>query len=327
MSDGGPHVLAGTESISAEELAQLRNGTLDFARVAHWSQKARGLAAPWPPAGGPLTPHDGRGWLLAVGNVDRWLQGTFKRHSSFMLTFGTYWVSYLIVQAFDPLALKLGAAGALAAGAFGYYRRSTAARRRFLRRARELEARVGTPSLAQAPEGSVARVLGVIAAGPTIPSLFGGVPCVLSRNVVGAADEVRGLDFELQLEDGARVPVSVRDTYLLDRPQPLPGPPVCGPVSVDRQTIEDYRPRIISALHSKARLWLRRPREASVGPGDQVEVIGVVHHEVAPSGQAGPGRQIPMRHRLASAPGAPLLVRRVPLPDQAVKPGRGPVPP
>jgi hypothetical protein len=61
--------------ISTEELAQLRQGTLEFDRVAYWSETARGLAAPSPPAEGPLIAHDGRGWLLTVGNVDGWLRG------------------------------------------------------------------------------------------------------------------------------------------------------------------------------------------------------------------------------------------------------------
>jgi hypothetical protein len=55
----------------------------------------------------------------------------------------------------------------------------------------------------------------------------------------------------------------------------------------------------------------RRAREFAVSPGDKVEVVGIIHHEVAPDGVAAPGRHTPMRHTLRAGPDSPLLVRKI----------------
>jgi hypothetical protein len=294
--------------ISLEELAQLRQGTLDFARVAYWSETARGLAAPSPPAEGPLIAHDGRGWLLSACNVDGWLRGKpISPGKAFLISAG-----YLPAWLLEPLALKFGAIAIVGVSFVALERRRSRPRRRFMHMAARLPPVVATPPLAEVAEGSAVRVVGVIAPGPTIPSLFGGIPCVLSRNALASADELRGLDFTLQLEDGQRISVSVRDAHLMNQPEPLDAPPVCGPVAVDPRTVDDPRPRLISALHRKPPMFQRRrrPREFAVGPGDKVEVVGIIHHEVAPDGVAAPGRHTPMRRTLRGGPATPLLVRK-----------------
>jgi hypothetical protein len=69
-------------------------------------------------------------------------------------------------------------------------------------------------SLDDAPSGTLVRVTGTIGPQATVPTLFRGVPAVLFRNRVASADETRGQDFLLDLDQGGQAKVAVRrSTY------------------------------------------------------------------------------------------------------------------
>jgi hypothetical protein len=149
---------------------------------------------------------------------------------------------------------------------------------------------------------------------PTVTTLFRGEAAVLFRSRLGGVDETRGLDFLIELEDGQRARVSVRGSVLLDRPRRTRQAPVCGSVSVD-QLASGGTPRLQLDPDPPPSSWDRAfpPRlfESAVCPGDEVEVIGVLHHEPGTDGHSAPGRQPPMRHVLRSSPSLPLCVRTV----------------
>jgi hypothetical protein len=58
------------------------------------------------------------------------------------------------------------------------------------------------------------------------------------------------------------------------------------------------------------RLLPSRRFEASVGPGDEVEVFGILHHEVDPDANDAFSRQVPVA-RVLRAGALPLVVRSV----------------
>lgn len=297
-------------AMSADELALLRQGVLEFDRAAYWTEMAQGLWAPSPPLEGPLGVHNGHGWLLAVGDLRQRLRRPVSpawRLSGNVWMIGaaiaTNWVSPAV-----PVAVALGAAASVSM-LLGL--RANRGHRRFKRRLRDVVPLPVVDGGAHDPRRLV-KLEGTVAPGPTIPSLFGGVPCVLSRNAQGWADELRGLDFTLLLDDGQRVAVSARDAHLMNPPVAITGPPACGPVTASRDLIEGPV-RLISTLHHQPTTWPRprRPREVTVAPGDRVEVTGFLNQEVSPDGTAAPGRQTPLRPILRSGPDAPLLVRRL----------------
>ena len=109
------------------------------------------------------------------------------------------------------------------------------------------------------------RVSGVIAAGPAVPTLFRGLPSVLSRSRVGGADETRGIDFSLVVDGGGQASVRARGAILLDRPRRTREPPACGAVCAD--SFGKGEPRLRSALLDGTSFWrLVRP-----GRGDLQE--------------------------------------------------------
>jgi hypothetical protein len=128
--------------------------------------------------------------------------------------------------------------------------------------------------VAAAPLGAVVRLCGVIVPQATVPTLLRGRPAVLFKSRVDGAEQTQGIDFQLELEDGQRVDICVRGAFLLDR-----------------------------------LTWRRH--EASVGPGDRVEVCGVLHHEPAEEGVASFDRHATIRHVLRASRTTPLLVRSV----------------
>jgi hypothetical protein len=274
------------------------------------SEAARALAAPAAPPEGDLVAND-TGWLLGVGDegarVYPWLS-RLGRGLCGLAAIGPVWVALfdLTPNLFNSVAM--GAAPVLL-----FF---NAARLRFgwtLRRAVEdsVEPR---RSLARTPAGAHLRVRGRVVEQPTVPTLFRGQPAVLFRNRLGGVDETRGLDFVIELPDGQRVRVSVRGSVLLDRPRRTRQAPVCGTVSVD-QLATGGTPRLQLDPDPPPSGWDRAfpPRlfESAVGPGDQVEVIGVLHHEPGADGHSAPGRQPAMRHVLRSSPSLPLCVRKV----------------
>src|SRR5437762_9831859 len=149
-----------------------------------------------------------------------------------------------------------------------------------------------------------------------VPTLFRGLPAVLFRNCIGNADEVRGIDFELDLDGGQQARVCVRGALLVDRPTRAQQAPACGPVYAE-PCAEGFKARLRSALLVEPSPVFRAfgsRHESSVGPGDRIEVAGVLHHEPAPEAAEPFTRRIPIALVLRAGAGQPLLVRRaVPL--------------
>lgn len=298
------HKVIGT-SISVAPAAE----TPAAARSTAPPAAARALAAPAVPPEGDLHAN-GTGWLLGVGDegarVYPWMS-RLGRGLCGLAAIGPAWVALfdLTPNLFNSVAM--GAAPVLL-----FF---NAARLRFgwnLRRAVDDSVELRR-SLARTPAGTRLRVRGRVVDQPTVTTLFLAQPAVMFRNRMGGVDETRGLDFIIELEDGQRARVSARGAVLLDRPRRIRQPPACGPVSVD-QLATGGTPRLQRDLDPPPSSWDRAfpPRlfESSISPGDEVEIIGVLHHEPAPDGVSTPGRQTPMRHVLRASPHLPLCVRK-----------------
>lgn len=300
----GRQLQAALAPISRSELARLRRGELDTNAFAALVARTVGLAAPAAPAEGDLLPNQS-GWLLGAGQPSSIKPGKVSKWAQWVMlaSYGPYLVatellhhSHLIfLFLLAPLLLQLPFA--IASATFPRAR---------LKRQLELAGRQG--SLADVPDGTLVRVSGTILPQATVPTLFRGVPAVLFRNRMGPADETRGLDFFLGLDNGEQAKVAVRGSFLLDRPPRTREPPVCGPVSLEavgnayalRSDMLAFRPSLIARL-------LRR-YESSVGPGDRIEVCGVVRHVLTPELQS--LRGVPTQPLLEAREDAPLLVRR-----------------
>jgi hypothetical protein len=293
--------------MSPGELKQLHRGELIPAEVALWTARMRGLTAPGPPAGGDLPPN-GTGWLLNVTPFFR------RRHPRlYLAVVCCAGAGALIAQWADLLALHrppltvamlLGALVPLVMVALLAVAAHHALRRAFARATRPT-------CLADAAPGSLVCLTGVIATQASVPTLFRGVPAVLARNSIGSADEVRGIDFEIDLDGSERAWVCVRGAFLVDPPTRAAQAPACGPVYAE-PSAEGFGARLRSALlvePSSVFRLLGTRRESSVGPGDRVEVAGVLHHELAAESADPFARLMPTRFVLR-ADHRPLLVRR-----------------
>lgn len=271
-----------------------------------WLDLTRVLAAPEARPGTPLAPN-GTGWLIAVGSPPRRrfprLLGCVERLGG-LVALGPVWADLLDIQ-HTFVRILLGAAPFLAAYGAPFLL-SFASLRAQLGRA------VVPDGLDETGPGTLVRVTGVIANQPTVPTLFRGVPSVLSRNRARGTDETRGIDFRLDLEGGRSVHVSVQGALLLDRPVRLHEPPACGPVITKWGKPPS---RLYSGLVMNPPLWDRvfktRHHEVSVGPGDRVEVCGVLDRRPAPQGEGPVGRGTPILTELHGTEKTPLLVRRV----------------
>jgi hypothetical protein len=137
--------------------------------------------------------------------------------------------------------------------------------------------------LAELPSGAPVWLRGVITAQPTVSTPSLETEAVLFRHWTDDADETRGIDFHIALESGfARV--CVQGAVLLDPPHRARQPAF----------VDEW--------------W--RCFEAAVGPGDEIEVSGVLHHEEAPDAATPFDRHVAIEAVIRSAPGRPLLVRR-----------------
>jgi hypothetical protein len=294
--------------LSRGEIKQLRRGELAPAEAAVWLARARGLGAPTAPEDGDLPPN-GIGWLVSVDPVGRRLHPRLYRAMlccAVMAAVVAKWAD-LLVWYRPPLvvAILLGALLPLVCIAVVELAAWGALQRRFARA-------VPAARLDQAGPGELVCLSGVVAAQPTVPTLFRGVPAVLFRDCIGGADEVRGIDFELELDGGASVRVCARRAFLVDRPTRAPQPPACGPVYAG-PCDESFRVRLRSAVldqPSPVSLTLGDRYESSIGPGDRVEVAGVLHRELAPEAAQPFARFIPTRFVLRASADQPLLVRR-----------------
>src|SRR5262249_58591868 len=120
----------------------------------------------------------------------------------------------------------------------------------------------------------------------------------------GGADDRRGLAFLLVLDNGEQAKVAVRGSFLLDRLERPREPPACGPVSPEALMSD---PDAFGRNYVLRSDMLRRdplfPRllgryESSVGPGDRIEVCGVVRHVLAPELRS--LREVPTRPALSA---------------------------
>jgi hypothetical protein len=286
--------------ISPSELVRLRRGELDADAVALLVGRTVGLAAPAAPPEGDLVPNES-GWLVGAGKPPRMQPRKVSKRAEWWSSLAVlpFFVASELLPWPSSLLLLVGPLALVVVGATTFPRARV---KRQLKRA----GKVASPG--DVPEGTLVRVSGTILSQPTVPTLFRGIPAVLFRNRMGPADETRGLDFFLGLDDGGHAKVAVRGGFLLEPPTRTREPPACGPVSPD---LEDRG----YVLHSD---MFRRPPliprllgryESSVGPGDRVEVCGVVRHELAPELRS--LREVPTRAVLEAGEGTPLLVRRL----------------
>jgi hypothetical protein len=298
-SDGRQLQARALAPISRSELARLRRGELDTNAFTALVERTVGLAAPAAPAEGDLLPTQS-GWLLGAGQpprrkprmVPKWVEWlVLASYLPYLVAVELVHSHLIVLFLLAPLSVAIGSA--------------TRPRAR-LKRQLELAGRV--VSLADVPDGTLVRVSGTIPPQATVPTLFRGVPAVLFRNRMGPADETRGLDFFLALDNGELAKVAVRGGFLLDRPRRTPEPPVCGPVALEsvgdayalRSDMLAFRPSLIARLLGRY--------ESSVGPGDRIEVCGIVRHVLAPELRS--HRGIPTRPVLGASADTPLLVRR-----------------
>jgi hypothetical protein len=292
-------------ALSRRDIARIHRGDVDTDTFASLLHQTRALTPPKTPPTGDLAPNE-IGWLLATGTpMHRFVPGsmTWLRVLGCLGAFGNYWQHVLGL----PPYLAVVLAAAVAPYFLGWAGLALLTKRRLQRWWR---AAAPVDHLAQVPSGTCIRVTGVVSPQSTVPTLFRGQPSVLSRNRLGTADELRGIDFQLDV-GGERVHVSVRDAFLFDRPQPTTEPPACGPVSYD--LVPRGPSRLRSDLLSPPSWWQRlfpgRRREAAIGPGDRLEVCGILDRAPSPDGVAGPGRPTPMRLTLRADRTIPLLVR------------------
>jgi hypothetical protein len=175
-----------------------------------------------------------------------------------------------------------------------------------------------TRSLAERQRGQVVKVEGVVRAGPTFESAglrqrvvlacYAGTVTYVTGHITDGLDrpwhETRGIDFVVELPSGESVAVRSRGAYL------VPQPP---------ETRRLFWGRNMQALPSPLRRLARADRysavtetifgESNLRPGERVEVVGTLDHEVSPqAAAAGRGARL---HPVLKATGmTPLLVRR-----------------
>jgi hypothetical protein len=285
-------------AISRSELDRLRRGELDADAVAVLLERTSGLLAPAAPPVGGLPPNES-GWLVGPGEPTTMQPPRASKRAEwwFWLSLMPFFAASELLHPPLSLVFVLGPL-AFAVGASKFPR---------VRLKRQLEGAKQVFSLADVPDGTLVRVCGTILPQPTVPTLFRGVPAVLFRNRMGPADETRGLDFFIGLDDGGQAKVAVRGGFLLETPQRAREPPACGPVSPD---LDDGGYVLRSDMLRRRPLFshLLARYESSVGPADRVEVCGVVRHALAPELRS--LREVPTRPVLGAGEDTMLLVRR-----------------
>jgi hypothetical protein len=289
-------------SLTRDELRALRRKEgVDADTVTRWMDQTRGLAAPEAGEHGELAAN-GCGWVVGLGGPSK--RGSPRLFRCFALSGGTIALGTALSgspglghSVLALIALSLAPMASLGLACY------VGARRRLRRQLAAARLWSGRDQIAP---GTLVRMRGVVAAQPTVPSLFRGVPAVLFRNTVAVAEETRGIDFLLEVP-GAQVKVAVRRAMLLDRPRRIGHPPVCGPVYPGARRLQ---PDTVSYVPLMSRLL--SPRESSIGPGDEVEVCGVLDHEPARDG-AGPfDRHIATDLVIRAVDRGLLLVRKLP---------------
>lgn len=245
-------------------------------------------------------------WLLALG-----LPGYRLPRQAAVLT---YMVAFSLVQG---LSFVLRTARALAQ------------RRAFAR-----------PLTVALRPGCVVKVRGRIEASEPFSAALSGAPVVVARYLDNRRtwpkrDETRAIDFALRPEgsDAQPIRISARDVALVDRPrgkfpytESHPRGPQRTPLLLSPMMLlpENMAAAVGMTMGAGLGLWIgitanrarARCAEARVGPGDEVEVVGIVDEEVDVAGRPTLGRDLPMRTVIRAAPGMPLLVRLVRRPGE-----------
>jgi hypothetical protein len=300
--------LAVARGLTREEVARLHRGELDADVITALVEVSAGLAAPAPPYEGDLVPN-GTGWRISQGTPAQRIHPRLWKWVLRMAPlggFGPFWANLLGLHHSVLAAALLGAAP--------FAVMHTVAHLSATLSLRTLLDAPSPPQLAECPSGTAVRLEGVVVSDETVSTLFRGAPAVLFKSVVGSAVQTQGIDFDLLLDGGERVRVSVREALLADRPERVFGPPACGPVKVvwwpergHAQLASDIfaGPSLLGRLRDA-----RRRKEAVIAPGDRIEVCGVVHHEPDPDARAPFSRQVPTR-AVIRAGKLPLLVRRL----------------
>jgi hypothetical protein len=300
MSDR-ERALTVAHQLSRAEHRQLRRGELDADTIRMLMDRTAGLSAPAARPDGEL-PANGIGWRIGEGGPTRRLHPRLLR--------GSFWLgmfAYVGSNGATMLGLSPGLAFLVGILPFTTYLGAVCAAAEL--KVRRLWRAPRAERLDEWPSGTAVRLTGVVVPAATIPSLFRGTPALLFKSAAGGAQRTQGIDFDLDLEGGQRVRVSVRRALLVDRATRTREPPACGPVTT-------HQHRLTSALFTGPSLWARLfgpfPRfEISIGPGDRVEVCGVLHHEPAPDAQAPFARQMATRAVLRAPRRGLLLVRRL----------------
>jgi hypothetical protein len=278
----------------------------DADAVAAWMRKTEGLAALEAPAAGGLAPRRG-GWLVGLGALRRRLWPRLGHlvdiwTASMGSTLGT--VALLDLATGKPeAAFSLGAAAVVSVVPIAIVHSVSVLRaRRERARARTVE------NFGDVPSGTHVHLRGTVAPQPAMTSLARGVAAVVSRNRLKYVDETRAIDFWVELADGQRIRVDARRAILLDFPEPVREPADCGPVRLGFADT-DIRHRVLRLQPEPmdgARWWQvvhTRLRESSVGPGDVIDLWGVLEHEPAPSGAGGGSSRNPALQPVLRAQG------------------------
>jgi hypothetical protein len=176
----------------------------------------------------------------------------------------------------------------------------------------------GQHSLAGRRRGDIVKVRGRVAAGPTFETIglrrpavmasYAGTVTYVTGHITDGLSrplhETRGLDFSVELENGERIVVRPSDAYFLSQPP---------------ETRRLFWGRNMQGLPTPLRRLARLDAhgavtetilgETSLAPGEEVEVLGVLDHEVSPEAAAA-GRGARLQAVLRSGPLTPLLIRR-----------------
>jgi hypothetical protein len=296
--------------------------------LAGWEQSA-GLRAPPAPADGALVPN-GTGYLLAVGPVS---QRIYPKTAAAARVLSGLSLPIVAAMPFLLVPAPYGPLGVAVLGALACWLPRALldgiTRSRLVHRMETAPARAtiaaapGTKARAATHRGRVVRFTGTVAEQATVPSLFTGRPVVLATSDCAGVAETRGIDFDVQLAGGERVRVPARDALLLGRGQRVRGQPSCGPLML---TVAGGATRLQSALLSTegwlAHLLGMTARELTLGPGDTVEICGVLDFEPDPDTQRGFARGPALRAVLRPSGGVPVIVRKQAAPEVGALPPR-----
>jgi hypothetical protein len=182
---------------------------------------------------------------------------------------------------------------------------------------RSLAAHPPIRSLSGRRRGDPVRVRGRVRPGPCFSSAGGQWAAVLAcytgtverergprRGALARSwAEVRGIDFVIDLENGESAMVGVREAYLLAPPGAL-------------SDMVSYRTGdAVTAPLGRVVRWLADEAvtesviaELVIGPGDEVEVFGVLDWEVSPLASGAPGRGVGLSPVVRGGPRVPLVV-------------------